>query len=375
MSMEGISLPPPSGSFHPTPSVSGTGASSSSNSSIGQSKSTEEFNARKASIPVVVPFSVQILPSMSLSPDDLKRLTLEVESSCVNRMWTQFNDNVQELANQRQAKQKIDLEQIRLGLDQLIKTASGRDAAIQGANEGKPVIGMSMGIISIMATSGVAAPGLVGMEGLADAFVSVVRMIPEVDMKVIWGFIGPAFATSLFSPAVLNTFGLAKEKNGIVDLRDFVKSYVDSIRKLVNSPNFDGIAMKLVPYDLMHTISGLDNKAYAEFLPKLTAMIRLTLLFTALGAYYKYETGHLTGKEIIDLVNDPFKFNLPEKDPRLPIIAAIQHHLSALKGDEKKYLEKVSKYFDGNPDYEDIFSAVLLMQQSHRTASHAELKA
>jgi hypothetical protein len=376
MSTEGISLPPPLGSFnHLLGAGSTTNVSSSTPTSYEKSQKSSEEHIRDPSVPIVVPYNIQHLPTVQFSPEDLKKLALEIESNCVTRMWNQFSDQVHALNDaSREARRKVDLEQIRVGLDQLVRSASSHEAAIQGASN-PTGIGMSMlGSFAIMASAGglIAVPGLPSIEGLSKV-VATAQLIP-IDMKMIWAFLGPALATSVFSPAILGTLLAARGKDQEIDLKDFVKNYGDAIRKLVNNPNFDAISLKLIPPDVMQQLSSLKDKDFQEIFPKMMGIIKLTLLFTALGAYYKFETGHLTGKEIIDLVTDPKKFNLPENDPRLPLIASIQNHLPALKEDVKQYLEKVFEYFEGNPDYEDLFSAVTLFQQSRHMALNTNIK-
>lgn len=377
MSTEGIGLPPPRDSFITPFGYTATPDPAANATSLEKSQKSAQEHIRDPAVPIVIPYGIQTMPTVKFSAEDLKQLSIEFQSTCVNKMWSQFNQQMNNLSDaNRETRRKVDLEQIRVGLDQLLKTASARDAAIQGVNEGQPMIGVSMlGAFSIMATAGgVSVPGMVTMEGVADAFAATLDIVSGNELKILWSFLGPALATSVFTPAALSTFRGSDTKEGKVDLKEFVKDYVQVIKKLVSNPLFGDIIAKLIPQELIHQLNAMSNKTFSQFFPQLMSMLKLTLLFTALGSYYKYETGHLTGKEILDLIHQPDKFNLKENDPRRELINTIQLYLVDLKGYQKKYLEKIFQYFDGNPSFEDIFSAITLMQQSHHIALRPELK-
>jgi hypothetical protein len=209
--------------------------------------------------------------------------------------------------------------------------------------------GLASTALHTIAVGSVEFSHLTGIQQIQHVMMNV---IPDEQFRAELGLIGALFGASAIYRTTWVTLmegqgaaGSGKKKNAA-----FARNYAKDIEKLVTSTKLDNFVL----VSCMKMERGQGKPAVTEErLRQLAAIIKLVHLVSALAVIYWIETKHITPEEIADMMNG--KMQLPEKDPRLPLIKLVQQQLKLIPPDEKKrVLQGLFDYLDSKPKVDDL---------------------
>jgi hypothetical protein len=203
---------------------------------------------------------------------------------------------------------------------------------------------------------------------VSETIQQVVPMVPS-DMRVELGLIGSLFASLLVYQAAaqtINQMGEGKVKKDAA----FAKNFAERIIRLINDPEFQNLIRSVI---ILRTPEG--EPISEERIEQIRAMLNFTLLYIAFAVKYKIETGHLTGKELADMIRDMLEGKIPndmkENDPRFALIKAMKGQIDLIPHKEfKKMLQALQNYYDKNPNIDEMIRPSDVLQKVFASPKH-----
>lgn len=125
-----------------------------------------------------------------------------------------------------------------------------------------------------------------------------------------------------------------------IDL-EYAKNYAHQIVKELSSSDFNNWAMAIVTHGL-NPLDMVDE----QMIKNLVGKLKIAMLTTALALLYQTETGGITGKEFVSMIDGELKFD--QKDPKQPLIIQIRDLLEPpmSKEDKDSILAAASDWID-----------------------------
>ncbi|GAB4226951.1 MAG: hypothetical protein Tsb0021_03430 [Chlamydiales bacterium] len=294
-----------------------------------------------------------------LNIDKVKEMLEIAQHESISRILDKWLENIEEVGEMQKQEQKEHLEQLlnRLFLaeaEEIRGATRHEDIAVLSAVTALLVVTASV-ISQVGAAAAISQPGLTAILELVDIAISIQVIPPQ--FTGILGMIGALFATAAYYPTLAATLRDADGNTSEIRDLQFAQNYLRRVVRLVQNPDF----FQLIQYTVLArdpTAESLNEKQQQ----KLISVVKLVLLFTSLALYYKVETGHLTGQEIGDMVSG--KLELPEDDPRQPILVLIRNELLNFPEPQRIMLiERYLEYFDGNPSLDELLEPNEIIRQ------------
>lgn len=338
-------------------------------STLSSSQQEDDDKVRRDGLAAMLTLPFTPLVQNSLSIDELNKIVIQAQQTAVNFMLDKWSEQLKEQADA--AKQNW-IERITYGFDQIAKNIAqgteGQGTAIAAASL-MMIMTTSLGVpaVGMQEQTASSVPGLTTMQGTAQIIATLEPVaIPGLDMKMVWSFLGPLFATAFLYPA-MNEAAAATKETGFKDFgpqlaNTYVgqvlnqlygisiqnsKSPIDVSQIPLNNPNFQNTLLAFLPPGIQQAFLSASGKIQEQFF----SAIKVNLLMAAMAMVYTAETGHLTGQEIRSIMEG--KMNLPANDPRLTLRTLVQRELKKLSGGEA-ILNEMYAYFDRNPSGENL---------------------
>lgn len=204
----------------------------------------------------------------------------------------------------------------------------------------------------------------IATDPLKDQWAAVSPLVPS-NMAAELGLIGSLFTVGIIYQATVANIAEKAGTGNKPHKLDFAQAFAEKMLTLTGSPQFN-LFVQGALVNKMNGSEALTDARKAE----LASLVKIVMLTSALGAYYKIEAGKNTEQEFLSMIRgDPSLGDIvfPAGDVRAKLVQAIRKELNNLTdpAERTRILEAIGEYMGKDPkvdaltDPQSVFEGLL----------------